>query len=264
MEEVHLWRGTPEQRALRFSSRKVGQFSYFDQQLGLPSWRGKTVLDFGGNQGNMLLDPNCTIRAEDYYCLDVIKEALEEGRKQFPQAHWLHYNRYNCSFNPDGLCDAVIPEMGAQFAFILAYSVFTHTTREDMHELIAQLQTHLQPGGRLAFTLIDPHYSSWPATYRGNNLEWRLEAVRRSDPATDLNGLLKKSRDASWCSLVNGNQLYVNSNGIGSGSIDEVMTYHVFYSMEFMQQEFPNATIRPPVNGEMQHCCIIQRPAAHP
>ena len=32
----------------------------------------KRVLDFGGNKGNLLLDPACTIRHEDYYCLDII------------------------------------------------------------------------------------------------------------------------------------------------------------------------------------------------
>jgi hypothetical protein len=37
------------------------------------------------------------------------------------------------------------------------------------------------------------------------------------------------------------------------------MTYNVFYSVEFLQQQFPRATIRRPVNGEMQHCCIIRR-----
>ena len=58
MEEVHLWRGTPEQRSLRSSCRKFGQVHYFDQQLGHPDWTAKTVLDFGGNQGNLLVDSN--------------------------------------------------------------------------------------------------------------------------------------------------------------------------------------------------------------
>ena len=92
------------------------------------------MLDFGGNQGDLLRDPNCKICPQDYYCLDVIEDAVREGRKQFPQAHWLHYHRYNCSFNPEGLVDMPIPEMGIQFDIILAYSVFTHTTREEMHD----------------------------------------------------------------------------------------------------------------------------------
>src|SRR5215510_4303474 len=98
MEEVHLWRGSPEQIAVRLQARKTGQFAYFDQQLDHLDWSGKLVLDFGGNIGNLLLDHGCRIRPGDYYCIDVVAEALEAGRTLFPQAHWIHYNRYNCSF----------------------------------------------------------------------------------------------------------------------------------------------------------------------
>ena len=41
MEEVLLWRGTSEQRALRQSSRKPGRFRYFDEQLDHPAWTRK-------------------------------------------------------------------------------------------------------------------------------------------------------------------------------------------------------------------------------
>jgi hypothetical protein len=74
--EVHLWRGSPEQRALRARVRKSGQFAYFDEQLNHPDWRGKAVMDFGGNAGNLLLNPDCAIRQEDYYCVDVLREAI--------------------------------------------------------------------------------------------------------------------------------------------------------------------------------------------
>ncbi|HEX8098244.1 MAG TPA: class I SAM-dependent methyltransferase, partial [Pyrinomonadaceae bacterium] len=160
MEEVHLWRGSAEQRALRPQSGKSGQFAYFNRQLDYPDWRGKAVLDFGGNVGNLLLDPDCTIRHEDYYCVDVIREAIEEGRERFPRAHWVHYNRYNCSFNPEGVEALPVPDMGIEFQMILAFSVFTHTTREEMNDLVGQLRARLAPGGALAFTFIDPHFRS--------------------------------------------------------------------------------------------------------
>ena len=94
------------------------------------------VLDFGGNAGNLLRDDNCTICPENYYCIDVIQEALDEGRRRFPQAHWVHYNRYNCSLNPEGDRDLPVPDLGIEFDVMLAYSVFTHTTREEMHDLV--------------------------------------------------------------------------------------------------------------------------------
>ena len=246
IEEVHLWRGSPEQQSLRSQLVKSTQFAYFDAQLDHPQWPGKRVLDFGGNRGGLLLDPACTIRHEDYYCLDIIREAIEEGRRTFPQAHWFHYDRYNCSFNPDGVEALAIPDLGVQFDLIVAYSVFTHTTFEEMNELVTQLQARLAPGGRLAFTFIDPQW--------GSNLRWRLE---QRNPPEHVEALIAQSRDAQWCALVNGTELHLNSNGVWAQTPEECITYNVYYTEDFMQEQFPYATIKRPVNGEMQHCCII-------
>jgi hypothetical protein len=239
IEEVHLWRGTLEQQALRSQFVKATQFAYFDKQLGHPNWRGKRVLDFGGNKGNLLLDPACTIRHQDYYCLDVIGEAIEEGRKTFPDANFIHYDRYNCSFNPEGVRELPVPDLGVEFDFILAYSVFTHTTFEEMKELVAQLRQH---GRTVAFTFIDPQWNG--------NLRWRLE---KHNPQDRVETLL--SREMQWCSLVNGTELYVNSSGVFD--FQDCMTYNVYYTEDFMRAQFPNATIEKPVNGEMQHCCEL-------
>jgi SAM-dependent methyltransferase len=259
MEEVHLWRGSPEQRAMRSQLARSGQFDYFDHQLNHPDWDNKIVLDFGGNAGNLLRDRARTIRPENYYCVDVLTEALAEGRKNFPTAHWVHYDRYNCSFNPDGARDVPVPDLGVQFDFILAYSVFTHTTREEMKGLIEQLQRQLAPNGILAFTFIDPHFKPWPLTYEGSNLRWRLEKFRETDPDLDIDQLLEQSRNASWCALVNGNNLYIESSGVWDDQIQSCITYHVYYSVKFLQGEFPGAAILHPVNREMQHCCITRR-----
>lgn len=261
MEEVHLWRGSAEQRALRSKVMKSGQFAYFDRQLGLPDWRGRTVLDFGGSAGYLLLNPDCAIRQEDYYCLDVVRDALEEGRRRFPGAHFVHYDRYNCSFNPEGVAGLPIPDLGVEFDVILAYSVFTHTGLDETKDLVAQLQTRLAPGGVLAFTFIDPHFESWPETYGGNNLRWRLERVKETTPSVDVECLLAQSRGAGWCALVDGTNLYVGGDGVWEDGAQGCMTYNVYYTAEFMRRQFPRATVCPPVNGDMQHCCIIRRDA---
>ena len=247
IEEVHLWRGTPSERALRAQLIKSTQFAYFDEQLDYPDWSDKLVLDFGGNRGNLLHDPSCRIRHENYYCLDVIRDAIDEGRKTFPGAHWVHYDRYNRSFNPEGVPDLPVPDLGVKFDVILAYSVFTHTTFEEMKELVGQLETRLAPGGTLAFTFIDPHY--------GKNLQWRLEKSH----GLDVDELLMQSINADWCSLVNGRELYVNSSGPWTADSQTCATYNVFYTETFLRKQFPRARIRPPVNGEMQHCAILRR-----
>lgn len=258
MEEVHLWRGTPEQRARREESVKSGQFAYFDRQLDHPEWGGKSVLDFGGSAGNILRNPDCAIRHEDYYCLDVVRDALAIGRERFPDAHWVHYDRYNCSFNPGGVRGLAVPHLGLEFDVILAYSVFTHTTRAEMNELVNQLLARLAPGGVLAFTFIDPHARSWPETYEGNNLRWRLERSRELNPSVDVDAVLEQSRGAEWCALVDGARLYVGGDGVWQDEAAACMTYNVFYTADFMRREFPRAAVRPPACGEMQHCCVLK------
>jgi SAM-dependent methyltransferase len=259
IEEVHLWRGSAEQQALRPHFGNSGHFAYFNEQLGYPEWSDKVVLDFGGNTGGLLLSSECTIRPEFYFCVDVLREALERGRQRFPQAHWIHFDRYNCSFNPEGIKGLRLPNTGIQFDLILAYSVFTHTTLGEMKDLVGQLQGLLAPNGTLAFTFIDPHFNSCPETYDGNNLKWRLERARQMHPEIDVDRLLEQSKNAEWCALVDGATLYVNDNGVWTNETENCMTYNVFYTAEFLQHEFPGAQIRLPVQGEMQHCCIMQR-----
>jgi len=241
VEEVHLWRGSLEQQALRSQSVKTSQFAYFDKQLDRPDWKGKFVLDFGGNRGNLLQDPCCKIEPRNYYCVDVINDAIEEGQKRFPEAHWFHYDRYNCSFNPAGVADLPVPDLGREFDVILAYSVFTHTTLEEMHDLVAQLEQRLSSGGTLAFTFIDPYWN--------DNLKWRLNRL-------NLDAVL--DRGARWYAVVGG-ELFVENNGHWANEIDPCLSYHVFYTEDFMREQFPGAIIRPPVNDEMQHCCIIRK-----
>ena len=248
IEEVHLWRGTEEQRALRSQLVKATQFAYFDAQLDHPDWSDKRVLDFGGNKGNLLLDPACTISLQNYYCLDIIRDAIEEGRKTFPEGNWFHYDRFNCSFNPEGVVDLPVPDLGVEFDFILAYSVFTHTGWEETKDLVEQLRARLAPGGVLAFTFIDPHWES--------NLRWRLEKRNSTDRVEEL---LKKSRDADWCSLVNGTDLYVNNSGAWEQALENCITYNVYYTENFLRAQFPGAQIKKPVNGEMQHCCELSQ-----
>jgi SAM-dependent methyltransferase len=247
IEEVHLWRGAPSERAQRSQMMKSSQFVYFDEQLEHPDWTGKLVFDFGGNRGGLLFDPSCTIRQQDYYCVDVVGDAIKEGRRLFPLAHFEHYDRYNRSFNPEGVVDLPVPDLGVRFDFILAYSVFTHTTLEEMRDLVGQLETFLAPGGALAFTFIDPHWRE--------NLRWRLE---RSN-APDVDGPVATAKNAEWCSLINGAELYVNSNGPWDLSPETCATYNVFYTEEFLRKQFPNAKICEPVNEEMQHCAILRK-----
>jgi len=71
-----------------FLSQKMNQFTYFTLQLCKTEWHDKDVLDFGGNIGNMLRDPNSTLDEARFTCIDVCQESTEKGKRYFPKSHW--------------------------------------------------------------------------------------------------------------------------------------------------------------------------------
>lgn len=245
---------------MTFTSTRFGQFTYFSTQLGETNWSGKNVLDFGGNVGNILRDPNSTIDPARYWCLDVDKDSIEQGRTSFPQSHWLFYDRYSFFFNPQGTPSLPLPEMNETFSYIVAFSVFTNTSETDMLELVNYLKSRLAPDGALAFTFIDPYYVTWGAARGRNNVQWRLdlETERRHISVDEAKDVDERARGAKWFILVNGGDLYIETENVRPYRSENQRTFHVFHTTDYMRTLFPNATILPPVNDEMQHCCIIR------
>lgn len=244
---------------MTFVSRKTGQFAYFSQQVGDAFWRGKNVLDFGGNIGNILRDPASTIDEERYWCVDVDGESIERGKAIYPRAHWLHFDRYCFYFNPYGRPRLQLPKIEQRFDYIVAYSVFTNTVRADMLELVPELLALLAAGGALAFTFIDHRHHAWPKKYKWNNFHWRLEREQGDvwgDEAADLRA---RADAAAWCILVNGEELYAEREDIRAVPPEQQRSCHTFYSTDYVQSLFPTAEILPPANNEMQHCCVIRK-----
>ena len=242
-------------------SQKKDQFTYFDLQLGQPDWKGKHVLDFGGNTGNLLQDS--PIDPSRYWCIDVIADAINKGKREIPQAHWIWYDRYNISFHPQGSKTVEIPAIDQRFDYIMAYSVFTHTDVAEMQHLVQKLTAMLKPEGALAFTFIDPHsrsggrnYDMTEGQYSGTNFEWRLE--RSGVCRAEINLLLEKVKDIPWFRLAGTRDAYLEDERIPDPQRYEGLQYHVFHTLPFMHAQFPGARILPPANGEMQHCCILR------
>ena len=134
-----------------------------------------------------------------------------------------------------------------------------------MLQLIEQLEGLLASNGALAFTFIDPYYSSWPDLYQGNNFQWRLareiQLAREGGYglSLDTEDLVKRSQNADWFLLVNASDLYIETEDIQFYKPEQQRTCHAFYTADYMKNLFPNATVLPPVNDEMQHCCIIRK-----
>lgn len=247
-----------------FISKRETQFSYFDQLLGNPVWKGSKILDFGGNVGGFLVSAGDRVRHEDYWCLDLNRGAIEQGQRSFSRAHFHHYNRYSSQYNPDGVRHLPVPDLGLKFDIILAFSVFTHTHRDEMLELTGQLRNLLRGEGVFAFTFTDPSYDrslSNPELPSGTDVRKMLEWRRAENPSLEIEEMVETARHAKWCVLID-EELYVEpgrefSHQEREGRAGE--SYCSYFTVEHMESLFPDAKVLPPVNPEWQHCCVFKK-----
>ena len=233
-------------------STRLTQFPYFDELLGRPVWKGRKILDFGGNVGTFLASAGENVDHDDYWCIDLNPAVVEQGRLTYPRAHFVHFNRYSPQYNPYGIRNLAIPECGIKFDIILGFSVFTHVDLNEMVELVAALRGTLAPGGLLAFTFLDPKYDrslSDPALRRGSTV------LRNIGPR----GRTEMVRQARWFVIID-DRLYVEPGSTVCHQTREgrpLESYCSFFTAEFMKSVFPDAVIREPVCREWQHCCIL-------
>jgi SAM-dependent methyltransferase len=234
-----------------FLDARTDLFLYFAEIMGERDWSDKDILDFGGNIGGLLRDPNSTIQETRYWCIDIVAEAIEQGCRDYPRAHWLFYDLYNFRFNPYGFEGLDLPRTGQHFDIIAAYSVFTSNFEVDLIRLVPGLEQMLKPGGRLAFTFMDPD----------ETLEWRLERLRDKGANVDVSALTRLARGARWCILLNEQELYIDTHDVPSRPPELQPSCYVFHSAAYMHSLFPHAAIVPPPYPTGQHCCVIQRPS---
>src|ERR1043165_4189322 len=84
-------------------STRETQFSYFDQLLGGPNWKGSKILDFGGNVGGFLAGAGEGVERKDCWCRDLTGEVWELGGRACPPAHFAHSDRYGAQYTPEGI-----------------------------------------------------------------------------------------------------------------------------------------------------------------
>ncbi|WP_200304662.1 class I SAM-dependent methyltransferase [Streptomyces adelaidensis] len=242
---------------MSFTSTKKGQFAYFDTQLGHPDWSGRTVLDFGGNVGVLLEEAAGRIQPSLYWCVDVARDAIEEGRRRRPEAHWVRYDRYNPQFNPAGIPGLALPDLGTRFDYVLAYSVFTHTPDDETVELVRALRSMLTDDGLLAFTFIAP---GWAPRGEGqkSNVRWRLSSRSLGNTAepppvpAHLEPVVERAGKAPRCTVVDDTLLL--DEHVPNGPCGR---YDVLWSPDHTRSLFPAAEVRPPAAPERQHCCLL-------
>lgn len=143
---------------------RVERFRFFDVILRKPDWQDKKVLDVGGNCGNFLLDcveGNVGVDPVNYYCMDVDQDALDYGKSLCPEANWNHHNAFNHMYNPTGEHDLIFPYEDNTFDYVIAYSVYSHATIEQILFDLSEMKRVCKPEGIIAFTFVDTQGVSW-------------------------------------------------------------------------------------------------------
>lgn len=130
--------------------RKTDTFNIFQQCVS--DYSHGTVLDFGGNRGNLLTSSNGKIKKYNYTCLDISKSAIDALPDNVKSIHW---NRYHSYYNPTGNVSEPFPKL-KYYDIIFANSVFTHHKLEEMLYCIDCLSHYTN---RIVFTYIDPNNS---------------------------------------------------------------------------------------------------------
>lgn len=245
-------------------STRITQFAYFDELLGHPQWQGRKVLDFGGNVGTFLVGAGDAVNPGDYWCIDLHQGVVQQGRREHPQAHFVHYNRFSTQYNPQGIRNLPVPDCGLSFDMILAFSVFTHVDQIEMQELVEQLRTMLAPQGVLAFTFTDPSYDhslTDPDSPAGTGIKKMLRRLSPEKSPQVVDALAEQAAQSKWCVLID-DRLYLEpgpefSHLQRDGNPHE--SYCTYFSADYVKSLFRGGEVLPPVSPEWQHCCILRR-----
>jgi SAM-dependent methyltransferase len=129
-------------------------FTYF--KMLHPEITNGTVLDYGSGYGNFLYTSNGEFPQENYTAVDVDKQSLNEGKRLFPNANFLHYNALNLAYNPTGVTDRRPMLQDRYYDTIVSYgTVPVVTTIEDSIETINWLFNVLRPGGKMLLSWMD-------------------------------------------------------------------------------------------------------------
>ena len=113
------------------------RYPWFNDLLGDPT--DKTVFDYGGCSGNLLYFSNGKIDENKYTSLDVGIGCIEQGKQDYPNSKFIHYNRFNWAYNHHGDIELAFPDVSKSQDLIWSYSVFSHTDLADFSEAVQWL-----------------------------------------------------------------------------------------------------------------------------
>ena len=207
-------------------------FYYFENYVACDL--NTKILDFGSNWGNYINSNPGVFDNKNYTGVDIDFQAIAEGKRLFPEANWVWYDRYNPVYNPTG--QSVLPNLDQKFDLVISYSVFTHMPLEDMLETLDYLYDNLNPGGTICFSYCNiDNYKC---------VEWFRERRENCDPV--------QSQDYVYL---------INNKTSLEPPAEQVRHFVVFYKREFLLEKLSkfNARSEPPHNVWFQDAIVITK-----
>jgi len=204
-----------------------------------------TVLDFGGNQGNLLYFSQGKIQPQHYTCVDVDEQAIRSGQQQFPTSTWTHFDRYNHAYNPKG-DDTVFPDINNSQDVIYAFSVFTHT---DLQELVVMLNWFQKLNyKKIAVSLLDIQNEYMLDFFYNKRIQTYGSCV-------DIKNLYKSKNYCMY--LIDNSTVITNTVKLEKMQCRHLLTfYNMDFVVEYLQQHSINAYVVKPRASQVPFICI--------
>lgn len=160
--------------------RKTNTFAIFDNIVD--DYNDKSILDFGGNRGNLISSAEGKILPKNYTSLDVSQEALDLCNEENPGVTTIHWNKYHRDYNPHGT-NARFPKL-RKYDIGFANSVFTHMKIDEALFCIEKLYKSCSD---LYFTYIDPSNHDFLKKFNEKYYELQFDDFQVS--YTEANGM---------------------------------------------------------------------------
>jgi hypothetical protein len=200
--------------------------SYFSVLSSLEdSIENKTILDFGGNRGNLIYFSQGKILQTNYTCIDVDANSITHGEQEFPNATWIHWNKHHPWYNPTGF-DVSFPIVDTQFDIIWSHSVFTHL---DIKETLYCLEQLLKLGRTVIFSFVG-----------ATNISLISKLISLGE-LTLLSDDINSINTSTYSVVLDKSKLLLNTDSLSTISYKQIWT---FYSVDFLLSLVSNLTIQ--------------------
>lgn len=201
-----------------------------DSLLGIDDLQNYTTfLDWGGNQGNLLSFDNFPIEASNYTCVDVDSYAIKIGKQTYPEANFIHWNRFSKVYNKLGNINEPFPKLNPDQDVIFAFSVFTHTDFVEFKETLDWIKSYF-------------NYKKIIISFIGTNSKKLLEIfynkrVKRKGFSADIRKLSEEP-DTNIAYLTDHDQLDKNQE---TSSQDDCEHFLAFYNPKWIAEKMGGA-----------------------